>query len=564
MNFLRYMHELVGYDPSSPMIFNSGIFLLLFIFFIIIYALIHKNRLSVVLFVIAFSCLFYYKSSGWYLWILVFTTFTDYGFAIIISKTQKLLYKRLYLFLAISVSMGILFYFKYTNFFLLNFYEIAGKNFQPLDIFLPIGISFYTFQSVSYVLDVYWKKLEPTRDILDYAFFLTYFPQLVAGPIVKANLFLPQLKKPITIKEEDVYAGLWLIMIGLFKKTIIADYISQYNDLVFANPSQYSGFENLMAVYGYTLQIYCDFSGYSDMAIGLGKMMGWDLGVNFNFPYRATNITDFWRRWHISLSSWLRDYLYIPLGGNKKGKTRTYINSFITMLLGGLWHGASWEFVFWGAWHGIGLAIHKSTKSVLDKIPNKLPTNAISWFLTFHFVVFLWIFFRANDLNHEVYKHVETVAENKRTESFIDFNNGKNTLSIKVFQNDSLVNSYKQPLEVASNNLRIKKEVADGTETIVVNQVEDAFIVAWSMVENITTDMDLAYAFPFIKVRYVWVILLLIGFAMHTTPLKWNSSIQNVFIKSPYILKIFVFLILVQMVVQFKSEDVQPFIYFQF
>ena len=564
MNFLRYINELVSYDPNSPMIFNSGIFLILFIFFIVIYALIHKNRLSVTLFVIAFSCLFYYKSSGWYLWILVFTTFTDYGFAILISKTKRLLYKRVYLFLAVSVSMGILFYFKYTNFFLLNFHEIVGKNFQPLDIFLPIGISFYTFQSVSYVLDVYWKKLEPTKDILDYAFFLTYFPQLVAGPIVKANLFLPQLKKPITIKKEDVYSGLWLIMVGMFKKAIIADYISQYNDLVFANPSQYSGFENLMAVYGYTLQIYCDFSGYSDMAIGLGKMMGWDLGINFNFPYKATNITDFWRRWHISLSSWLRDYLYIPLGGNKKGKVRTYINLFITMLLGGLWHGASWKFVFWGAWHGIGLAIHKSTRSLLDKISNSWTSNAISWFVTFHFVIFLWIFFRANDLNHEVYKHVETIAPNKRTESFINYDNGKNTLSVKVFQNDTLVNTFMQPLEVTSNDLRIKKEVENGTETIVVNRVENAYHVAWTIIGNITTDIDLAYAFPFLKVRYVWIILLLIGFAMHSTPVRWNEKVQNIFVKSPYVLKVFIFIVLVQMVIQFKSEDVQPFIYFQF
>jgi len=564
MNFLRYINELVSYDPNSPMIFNSGIFLILFIFFIVIYALIHKNRLSVTLFVIAFSCLFYYKSSGWYLWILVFTTFTDYGFAILISKTKRLLYKRVYLFLAVSVSMGILFYFKYTNFFLLNFHEIVGKNFQPLDIFLPIGISFYTFQSVSYVLDVYWKKLEPTKDILDYAFFLTYFPQLVAGPIVKANLFLPQLKKPITIKKEDVYSGLWLIMVGMFKKAIIADYISQYNDLVFANPSQYSGFENLMAVYGYTLQIYCDFSGYSDMAIGLGKMMGWDLGINFNFPYKATNITDFWRRWHISLSSWLRDYLYIPLGGNKKGQVRTYINLFITMLLGGLWHGASWKFIFWGAWHGIGLAIHKSTRSLLDKISNSWTSNAISWFVTFHFVIFLWIFFRANDLNHEVYKHVETIAPNKRTESFINYDNGKNTLSVKVFQSDTLVNTFMQPLEVTSNDLRIKKEVENGTETIVVNRVENAYHVAWTIIGNITTDIDLAYAFPFLKVRYVWIILLLIGFAMHSTPVRWNEKVQNIFVKSPYVLKVFIFIVLVQMVIQFKSEDVQPFIYFQF
>ncbi len=608
MNFFRYIQELFSYDVSSPMIFNSGAFLALFIVFIAIYAIIHKNRVAITLFVIGFSLLFYYKSSGWYLWILVFTTITDFSFALAITEAKKKIFKQIWLFLSVGVSLGILFYFKYTNFFLGNFYAIVGDNFQPLDIFLPIGISFYTFQSISYVLDVYWKKLEPTKNILDYAFYLTFFPQLVAGPIVKANLFLPQLQKPITIKKDEVYAGLWLIMIGLFKKAVIADYISQYNDLVFGDPSHYSGFENLMAVYGYTLQIYCDFSGYSDMAIGLGKIMGFDLGINFNFPYKAYNITDFWRRWHISLSSWLRDYLYIPLGGNRKGKVRMYINLFITMFLGGLWHGASWKFVFWGAWHGVALAVHKATNEMFKKFPvswfkftSKLnlevkkvlcvipqrfhgaiaavhnvfkkafyllfsarSSNNFSWFLTFHFVIFLWIFFRANNIEHEVYKHNEQLAENMRTESSINYKDGKNELLVKVFRNDSLINTVAKPLDVKENNLVIRTEVVEGGETVKVNQVEDAFNVAWSMISKIATDTDFGYAWPFLKVRYVWVILLVIGFVMHSTPTNWNQKIMEGYVRSPYLLKVFVFVILVQLVVQFKSEDVQPFIYFQF
>jgi len=564
MSFLRFFEEIFRYDPQSPMIFNSGIFLLMFIFFIIIYAAIYKNKISVSIFVIAFSLIFYYKSSGIYMWILVITTFTDYSFALLIEKTHKTTIKRIYLFLALSASFGLLFYFKYTNFFLSNFHAIAQTNFQPLDIFLPIGISFYTFQSVSYVLDVYWKKLKPTRNIIDYAFFLTYFPQLVAGPIVKANLFLPQLEKPITIKKDDVYSGLWLIMVGLFKKAIIADYISRYNDLVFANPTGYSGFENLMAVYGYTLQIYCDFSGYSDMAIGLGKIMGFDLGLNFNFPYQAKNITDFWRRWHISLSSWLRDYLYIPLGGNRKGKVRMYINLFITMFLGGLWHGASWKFVFWGAWHGIGLAVHKAIKPVLDKIPNKLSSNAISWFITFHFVIFLWIFFRANNLEHEVYKHVQKTNESTRLLSKIDYIDGKNVLHIDIYQKDSLVQKISKPLEIATNNLVIRNKTEDGEQIVVVNQVEDAFHVGWSIIAKIGTDLNLSYFLPFFKVRYIWVILMILGFAMHSAPDKLNEKIITSYVKSPYILKVLMFIILVQLVIQFKSEDVQPFIYFQF
>ncbi len=561
---MHYINEIFGYNANAPMIFNSGIFLLLFIVFISVYALIHKNRLSVTLFVIAFSLLFYYKSSGWYLWILVFTTISDFAFALAITQAKKLLFKRIWLFLSVGVSLGILAYFKYTNFLLENFHTIVGDNFQPLDIFLPIGISFYTFQSISYVLDVYWKKLEPTTNILDYAFFLTFFPQLVAGPIVKANLFLPQLRKPISIKKEWVYAGLWLIMVGLFKKAVIADYIAQYNDLVFKAPGNYSGFENLMAALGYSLQIYCDFSGYSDMAIGLGKIMGFDLGVNFNFPYKALNITDFWRRWHISLSSWLRDYLYIPLGGNRKGKLRMYVNLFITMLLGGLWHGASWKFVFWGAGHGIGLAVHKALKdNLLSKLKPNFAVNFLSWAATFIFVLFLWIFFRANDVQHQVYKHNLPIKDSIYVEANIITNNNR-VLQLTNVKKDSIVGISEYNFEATRNKFSIQRDTTGKTETIIVNEIENAYSVAWTMIDKIATDTDFAYTLPFIKVRYVWFIFVVIGFLMHAVPTNWNDKIKEAFIRSPYIVKIIIFIILVQLVVQFKPEGVQPFIYFQF
>ena len=400
MDIFAFLSDLFTYNSKNPMIFNSGAFFVLFTVFISIYALIYKNRTSVAVYVILFSFFFYYKSSGIYLLILVATSLTDYFFALLISKTKSILKKRLWLILSLGSSLGLLAYFKYTNFFLENISAIIQNNFQPLDIFLPIGISFYTFQSVSYVLDVYWGKLKPTRNFLDYAFFLSFFPQLVAGPIVKAKDFLPQLRQKRLITEKAVYSGMFLIIVGLLKKAVIADYISQYNDLVFAAPTSYSGFENLMAVYGYTLQIYCDFSGYSDMAIGIAQLMGFNLGLNFNFPYQAQNITDFWRRWHISLSTWLRDYVYIPLGGNRKGKIKQYRNLMLTMLIGGLWHGASWRFIFWGALHGIALAIHKLfTVKLGSKIPNNFAVRFFSWFLTFHFVIFLWIFFRASDFS---------------------------------------------------------------------------------------------------------------------------------------------------------------------
>jgi D-alanyl-lipoteichoic acid acyltransferase DltB (MBOAT superfamily) len=514
-NFRENLLDLFVYNPKAPLLFNSGTFMLLFLFFMVIYIFIHKRRLAVSLFVIVFSLFFYYKSSGIYFLILVFTAITDYSFALLIDREQRVKMKKLWLFLAMSISLSILAFFKYTNFFLQNlvdivkffgdfpivvkyissqppffqksFQEIVQGNFQPLDIFLPIGISFYTFQSISYVLDVYWKKIEPTTNFLDYSFFLAFFPQLVAGPIVKANLFLPQLKKDIHIDKKEVYAGMWLIMIGLIKKAVIADYISQYNDLVFASPGSYSGFENLMAVYGYTLQIYLDFSGYSDMAIGLGKMMGFDLGINFDLPYQSKNITEFWRRWHISLSSWLRDYVYIPLGGNRKGSLFTYRNLMLTMLIGGLWHGADWKFVFWGALHGIGLAVHKLLKPYLDKIPDNALSKFTSWFITFHFVIFLWIYFRA------------------------------------------------QSFEMAS-----------------------------LVIKQIATAMNWAYLAPFVQVRSTWLYLMLIGFAMHVPKSSFNLKIQNQYIKMHYLMKTFVFILIIQLVLQFKLEDVQPFIYFQF
>ncbi len=567
MEFLYNLKDLLLYDKAHPMIFNSGAFFMLFTLFIMIYTIIHKHRIAVSIYVIAFSVFFYYKSSGWYFFILVFTAISDFVFAIAISKTKKLFLKRIWLTLSLGTSLGLLAYFKYTNFFLENFAAIINNNFSPLDIFLPIGISFYTFQSVSYVLDVYWGKLKPTYRFLDYAFFLSFFPQLVAGPIVKAHHFLPQLTKRIKITKEAVYAGLWLLMLGLFKKAIIADYISQYNDLIFAAPTNYNGFENLMAMLGYTLQIYCDFSGYSDMAIGLGKIMGFDLGINFNFPYQARNITDFWRRWHISLSSWLRDYVYIPLGGNRKGKRRMYINLFITMLVGGLWHGANWKFVFWGAMHGVGLAVHKASQKVLGKIPDNAFFISISWFFTFVFVIFLWIFFRAADIKDEAYSldYNKNNITNIVTKTSVNNQNGNKTVKIELYKNNELTKTINQEIENSSDRKLIIniKETDDGNK-IEVLRLQKGFDVAVDMLKTVATDTNFKFIVPFWKARYIWLILVIIGFVMHTIPQNWNEKLINMYIKSPYILKIIMFVLLVQLVIQFKLEDVQPFIYFQF
>ncbi|MCH5232107.1 MAG: MBOAT family protein [Muribaculaceae bacterium] len=402
LEVVRNIGNLFIYDGKTPLLFSSGLFWFLFILFLPVYILLKKSKAKMVFFVIVFSLFFYYKSSGWFFLMLIATSLADWLLSWVIFKSRSKGKKQVWLCVSICLSLSVLGYFKYANFFLWNWNAMVEGNFQPLEIILPVGISFYTFQSISYVVDVYKRKITPTRSWFDYLFFLSFFPALVAGPIVRADYFLPQIKKNLEADSRMIWGGLWLVIIGIIKKALIADYISQYNDLIFNDPQIYTGLQALMGVMGYTMQIYCDFSGYSDMAIGLALIMGFRLGTNFDSPYQSRNLTEFWRRWHISLSTWLRDYLYIPLGGNRKGTFRTYLNNFLTMLIGGLWHGAAWKFVFWGAMHGVGLAVHKSCKPLLDKIPDNAATIFFSWLLTFIYVSFLWVFFRAASFSDSI------------------------------------------------------------------------------------------------------------------------------------------------------------------
>jgi D-alanyl-lipoteichoic acid acyltransferase DltB (MBOAT superfamily) len=385
------------YNAEEPLLFNSGLFLFLFTGFIWIYIILSPTHRSKLIFVTIFSLYFYYKSSGIYFLLLVLATIVDFTLAQWIYRTEEKWKKKFFIIITLVINLGLLGYFKYTNFLAETFSFIAGNEFQPMDIFLPVGVSFFTFQSLSYTLDVYRGTLKPVDNIIDYAFFVSFFPQLVAGPIVRAADFIPQIYKPTLVTKEMFGRAIFLIGCGLFKKAVISDYISiNFIDRVFDSPTLYTGLENLFAVYGYAIQIYCDFSGYSDMAIGIALLLGFHFNLNFDSPYQSKNITEFWRRWHISLSTWLRDYLYISLGGNKKGKFRTYLNLMITMLLGGLWHGPSWRFIIWGGLHGGALAVHKL---VYDKIKlNSRAWEIASIVITFHFVCFCWIFFRANDL----------------------------------------------------------------------------------------------------------------------------------------------------------------------
>ncbi|MDR3182002.1 MAG: MBOAT family protein [Planctomycetaceae bacterium] len=322
-------------------------------------------------------------------------------------------YRKYVLWFSIVTNLGILGFFKYFNFFADSFERVIAPfglqaDFVTLNIILPVGISFYTFQTMAYTIDVYRGKEKACTDFIDFALYVCYFPQLVAGPIERAGNLIPQFAKARNIDSLQFYNGIRLIFWGFFKKIFIADGVAPYVNDCFTNPSAYSGGTLLLGAYLFAIQIYGDFSGYTDIARGVSRLFGIELCLNFRQPYLASNITDFWRRWHISLSSWLRDYLYIPLGGNRNGKYRTYINVMLTMLLGGLWHGAALTFIVWGALHGLYLAVHKAVtgKRVNDSVMenNKIPAlkeriaKLLGMIVTFHLVCFAWIFFRANTL----------------------------------------------------------------------------------------------------------------------------------------------------------------------
>lgn len=390
------------YDPDHPLLFNSVLFLGLFLVFYVIYVLIKDQRHDLLrkIYVIAFSLFFYYKAGGDYYILLVSCAIATHLMAKRLFRSEVQSKRKLWLILIVVANLGMLSYYKYTNFLIGNLNAMFHGDFSFRNIVLPIGISFFVFEAISYAVDLYRKQMEPANSTIDFCFYIAFFPKLVAGPIIRAKDFLPQMQKKLRLTAAEANASIFLIVIGLIKKAVISDYISiNFVDRVFDSPLSYTSVENLLAVYGYSLQIYCDFSGYSDIAIGLALLMGFTIPPNFLTPYKSQSITEFWRRWHISLSSWLRDYLYISLGGNRKGKVRTYINLFLTMLIGGLWHGASWKFVIWGGLHGLVLAIERFFSEHLgwSISSEKIFPRLIRIFITFHIVAFCWIFFRAKD-----------------------------------------------------------------------------------------------------------------------------------------------------------------------
>ncbi|MEO0340975.1 MAG: MBOAT family O-acyltransferase, partial [Bacteroidota bacterium] len=421
--------------------------------------------------------------------------------------------------------------------------------------------------------DIYRGQLVPlTEDIkdvksffqklLDFAFFVCFFPQLVAGPIVRAAHFLPQIRKRPQLQKAALSQALFLIMGGLFKKAVISDYISvNYVDRVFENPALYTGFENLMAVYGYAIQIYCDFSGYSDMAIGLALLMGFHLPENFRRPYQAQSIQDFWRRWHISLSTWLRDYLYISLGGNRKGKIRTYLNLMITMLLGGLWHGASWVYVIWGGLHGIALAIDRRLKEI-GKIFNNPALRSWAILAIVHFTVFPVLYYRYSLGILEQEQYLSYFLGNTFTFALWT------GLLLLAYAGDLLSGRWKTYFFSKGLSVIFVFQFISfcwvffraGAIGAVLPPVEATFQILAQIMGSFKVDMVV----EIIQGYAVVFSLILLGFVLHYLPKSLSNWVETQFTNSPIFIKSFSLAFVIWLVIQTASADVVPFIYFQF
>ncbi|MCF8296545.1 MAG: MBOAT family protein [Saprospiraceae bacterium] len=566
------------YSKEHPLIFTQFYFWAFFAIVLFGYTFLAKKRVSRSAYLLFASLFFYYKSSGFFFFILIFSTLVDFFIGKKISASTSVLKRKLLVALSICVNLSLLIYFKYSYFFIdtlnnilqsdlnvVNYLALwantsTGTHFEVSQILLPVGISFFTFQTISYSIDVYRKKVEPVKNVLDFGFYVSFFPQLVAGPIVRAADFIPQLYEKFKLSRYEFGLAIFWILKGLVKKIFIGDYIAiNFVDRVFTNPLTYTSFENLMALFGYSLQVYVDFSGYTDIAIGIALLMGFRLPTNFNSPYKAQNVGDFWKRWHISLSSWLKDYLYIPMGGNRKGtfftylaltfvlffiislsklfwlvylfagvilsvyilarifpKVKSYINTniniMLTMLIGGLWHGASWQFVIWGGLNGIGIVTYKFWRKIS---PWEKKTGRISviWkiAITFCFITFTRVFFRSESM--------EVV-------------NGM------LHQIGQMVNPY--------------------------YFIQDLIQLIQGKIPVVTAIEEIKMI-PTIIVAYKYVFaMMLFGFVTHWLSYDFKEKWSNRFINSPMWLQVLISAIVVFIVYQSISSEMQPFIYFQF
>ena len=465
---MNRLFDIFTFSEDFPLIFTQANFWIFFAVTYFVFALIYKKITLRNSYLFLISLFFYYKTSGLFIGILIFSTLVDFIIGRSIHKSEQQTKRYILVTLSVIINLTVLCYFKYAYFFTDSFNMLFHTNFEVVNwlaqwgnsfndqnyftvdkIILPVGISFYTFQTISYSVDIFRRKLVPLKSIVDFGFYVSFFPQLVAGPIVRAETFVPQISEPTIVTKSDFNRGTFMILKGLIKKMIFADFIAMhFLDRVFDAPEMFSGFANVMAMIGYSLQIYGDFSGYTDIAIGLALLMGFKLPINFNSPYKATNAGDFWKRWHISLSTWLRDYLYIPLGGNRKGTVASYIiltiilvafmyasqgmlvvaiilstavliyilsifndkvknqvntniNLMLTMLIGGLWHGASWKFAIWGGLNGLGIVVYKFWRKISPyELNNQWYARWWKILVTLTFITFTRIYFRGESMDH--------------------------------------------------------------------------------------------------------------------------------------------------------------------
>lgn len=390
--FQTIVYNIFGFDKLNPISLISGYFLIALTLFLVVYSIFYRWLEIRKWILIIFNLFFYFKLTGSLSFIILIPAVVDYFSAKKIEKTSSEVLKRLLLSLSIITSLGLLVYFKYTNFFLEIINQFSGTSYDLLKIIIPVGISFYVFRTISYVVDVYNEKIESVQKLSDYLVYMTFFPLMISGPITRAEHFIPQLNQKEGVSKENMNTGIYFIIKGLVKKAIFADYLSVYVAMIFAAPKGYSGIENLVGIVCFTIQLYLDFSGYTDIATGISKILGFEIGVNFNEPFKAKSISEFWRRWHISLSDWLKDYIFSPLNFyfRKMKVFGAILAMFITFFICGIWHGTTWVFILFGIIHGTVLSWELITRNFFafkQKSFLSIMMQPISWILTFTFLV---------------------------------------------------------------------------------------------------------------------------------------------------------------------------------
>ena len=619
---LSFLSKTFAFDENSPLLFTQFYFWAFFAIVFAIFSLIHSKRLLRNTFLFIVSLFFYYKTSGLFVLLLIFATISDFFIAKLVYRSEKELHRKLFVGLSVCINLMVLSYFKYSYFFVDLVNSLFGTTFQVYDYFaaignaitgsnrfsvdqiiLPVGISFYTFQTISYTMDVYRRRIAPVKNILDYGFYVSFFPQLVAGPIVRAAEFIPQIYKPYFLGRRQFGIAIFWILNGLAKKIILSDYLAvNFIDRVFDNPMLFSGFENLMALFVYSLQVYADFSGYTDIAIGVAMIMGFYLPQNFNSPYKAPNASNFWKRWHISLSRWLQDYLYIPLGGNRNATFGTYfwiiaiaaigvilsgsltiaiivlsialgiviwgilrperrnkiitnLNMMITMLLGGLWHGASFNFMIWGGLNGVGMLIYKIWRGWSMNIKMLMVALVATLLVGLAYftpapiwnVLAVWCGVIAIGT---LIRWIYNIYTTKTNSSFLIPHSSLSNVW-GIFQTFIFISFTRLFFRSGSNlDPDLANEHAWNTAKNMVHQMGSA----WNL--EVIPDICMAYWKVFV--------LFALGMIIHWLPVRWKRWYRINFALLPLPVMAILVVAVVFIVYQFITADLQAFIYFQF